>query len=52
MGKENKIFTPNLIFKSAKENRKGVFVPHPIFKNGTYSFNTRMTIDPRYEQNG
>ena len=44
-----KKFTVHSIFAKAKEDRKGGFVPHPVFKNGTYKFNTKMTIDPLYD---
>ena len=44
-----KKFAVHPIFAKAKEDRKGGFVPHPVFKHGTYKFNTKMTIDPLYD---
>ena len=49
MRKENKKFTAHPLIAKAKEDRKGDFVPHAVFKNGTYKFNTKMTIDPLYD---
>ena len=49
MKKENKIFTAHPLLAKAKEERKGDFIPDPVFSKGTYKFYTKMTTDPRYE---
>lgn len=48
--RKNKKFTTHPVFSKPKNEKTGGFVPHPIFKDGTHSFSTRMTIDMKYEQ--
>lgn len=49
MIKENKIFIAHSLIAKAGKEKKGGFVPHPVFSKGTYKFYTKMTTDPRYE---